>query len=277
MLSSHGLGAGFRTAAMVSMTVVSALRDLPPDLQRHPEVQVRLRRQMPRVGQQVLAMTRALRDLPQPTRKKIHRLLRENPGLRGAIRERRRAVIATAGLEHERLRQSERLSDRTLFRLERQNPSHLIEELVEKVRRASLDADTLEEDWDALIAVDLDRSAAGGAMAEVELSGGDGDRGGEPFSTSLGRIGLIVSGIGLGMGALGLLILAVGAEVGGYLTIIGGLVLTAGLALLLLALIVYLAESASAQAALDGEAPSLALSDALLEAIRAGELPLAPA
>lgn len=272
-----------------SMLRVSAFRDLPRRLQAHPEMQRRVRRELPRLGQQVLRMTMALRDLPERSRRDVRRLLRENPELRPALRERRRASFAQLGLAHERARQTDRLMDHLLFRLERQPAANLLDELVGKMRRASADVGVREEDWRALADQDLDgmEIPEDGTLIlamDEEVPPTEPEEPTEPDAPAeeprdgnapgkLFGLGAIVAGVGGGSVLIGLALMNVAEGLGVFLTIVGGVIFMVGLLILGLAVVVTIFEAINAE---NAEQVSLRLPEELLARVRVdglGSLP----
>lgn len=281
-----GLGPDYLNDVGESLVRVSAFRDLPRRVQAHPEMQRRIRRELPRLGQQVLAMARAMRELPEGTRRQTRRLLRENPELKQVLRTQRRTALAAVGAPVERIQQTDRLLERIYFRLERQHPSMFLDELVEKVRRASDEAGTSEAEWDALIAAelpDLPEDEDRGLILLVD----DGDEvtpnpeavpesssslhtGAHRAARALLRIGLVTAGVGGGLFLLGLGTMFLAEGAGMVLTIVGALVVFVGLAILAVALIAAIIAEAS-----DGDAhaeENLRLPDDTLAWIGQGAL-----
>lgn len=283
-----GLRDSFPHDVAESMVRVAAFRDLPRRVQAHPEMQRRIRAELPRLGQQVLGLTRALRDLPERTRGQIRALLQANPTLPAALRERRRAILRAAGTPPERIDQTDRLMDRVFFRLQRQHPSMLIDELVDKVRRASDDAGAPEADWEALLATDLDADPlepSDGLVLisddpETDAGPPDGWTGDEldptqevPRSRGLRRAAQILLGVGLAVAGTGALMFLVGlltieSSAGMALTVVGFLVILTGLTALGTALVLYLIAEARDSGDADG---SLVLPEDTLAAIRGGD------
>lgn len=277
------------------VTRISAFRDLPPELQAHPEMQRRIRHDLPRFGQQVLGLARALRELPVPSRRRVRRLMLENPGLRTALREQKRRGLSLAGVPAERIHQHDLLYNRILFRLERQDPSVPIDELLDRVRRASRDAGLPEDTWDAALALDLDAVEREGGQEELwagelvlatdpeETSNeGDGPPEDQPRRPrprtvygAVAMLGAIAAGVGLLSFGLGLLLLQSTEAAGVFLTTFGLTIVVLGVAFLGLSLLMFVFDELKRrrQEGREQEDASLVLPPELLAALREGGIP----
>ncbi len=269
-----GLPADFRADLMESLLRTAAFRDLPEDVQADPDAQRRAGRELPRLGQQCLRLARMLRDLPDAEGRRIRRLLRDNPELKVALRERRREAMHALELPEERVAQTGRLMDRLLFRLERQPTRLLCGELVDRMRRVSADAGIPEEEWDAYIALDVDAAltAGGEEPAPDDPEGGSDDK-------TLSNTQKVMRGsaitflVSLGVFLLGALLLPVLAEWTLFITIPAGVVLLVSLLVLCIAFIAYVGQTECAAAGVrpSDDSPST-LPDELIAAIRSGGL-----
>ncbi len=279
-----GLPADFRADLMESLLRTAAFRDLPEDVQADPDAQRRAGRELPRLGQQCLRLARMLRDLPDAEGRRIRRLLRDNPELKVALRERRREAMHALELPEERVAQTGRLMDRLLFRLERQPTRLLCGELVDRMRRVSADAGIPEEEWDAYIALDVD-AALTAEGEDPTASEGEDAVDAEPSSredrpSRSGRI-LRLAGISalisLGLFLLGLAGAGLSSNpmVFAYLTMAAGVVLLVTLILLCIAFVVFIVERYPGTGTAleeEQEGSPLILPDELIAAIRSGGL-----
>jgi len=132
-LRAEGLPHDFLQRSIAAMLVAGAFRDLPEAAQRHPAMQERVAREASNMGQTVLGMAAFLDRLPRERRRGIRKTLREEPELFATLR----AGVSRAGSEHgvdpERRAQFDAALDDVVWRLSRQDPGLLLDDVVEGV------------------------------------------------------------------------------------------------------------------------------------------------
>lgn len=120
-----------------TMLLTQSFRDLSPEAQAHPEVQRRMVGHIDEVDATVGTITDQLAGLDDDQRADIRRMLQENPDLVMRIAETLNGEASRAGVTLNRRVQLRSMMTHASFRLGKTDPGTVIDEYVDKVRRAS--------------------------------------------------------------------------------------------------------------------------------------------
>ena len=143
----HAQEESFLRASMRSMTVAGVLRDLPEELQVHPDFQARVWRALPEMDEAVLGAHRRLIALSPPERKALQNAFIKDKNLEDRIFSRVDLEAGAAGVSLKRRMNLRVLASDVCARL-RQSPDLLIDELdrkVEAARKRPRDAEQIEK------------------------------------------------------------------------------------------------------------------------------------
>ncbi len=259
-LEREGLPRTFLQDNTASLTVAAAFRDAPTSIQETPEVQNRMWLELPPIGQQVLALAAYLDRLDERERKDIQAFLCEDGQRVVLLRDGMVDKASRCGLPTRRVLQFSKMIEGIGWRLQRQDPSLLIQGSLERMDRACSRVGVYRQDWSALATslqgVEIDDSArlAREARAQVaERARSEAERElaeallqlpeDEPQNATYTRAArvAIAGGVTMGVGAifLGAGLAAWntsdasdGAE---YATTVGGVVVSTGLAIMVIA------------------------------------------
>jgi len=116
---------------------VAAFRDLPPGLQRDPDIQGRLRRDGEVLGRSLVELTAYLERLTPQDRADRARLLAGEPGLLASLRTAITEEGQASGTAPERLGRVLEMLDHITWRLTHQAPDLLIDTCIEQIDRAA--------------------------------------------------------------------------------------------------------------------------------------------
>lgn len=231
----EGLPDGWVPNVCASMGMAAVFRDLPPEAQKHPEMQKRMRGEAHRLGQEVLRAARYLRSLGRERRRAIRAALNDDPHLRAYVAERMRAR-APNGTEPERVEQLNDTIDHVMWRMKNQDPDLLIDEAVGHVERTAADVGLEPHEWDAAIDDDGIADSYSGDGSGEDVMPAPESRG-----HKTARVGLVMLAIGGSLGLFGTLAIAldsgtfVGVALGLVSITVGVLVLAAAIVVLLVA------------------------------------------
>ncbi len=120
-----------------SLLLTQSFRDLSEEGQFHPGMQQRIARNLDNIDASVFEVTETLSKLAADEKSAIRKTLREHPGLAMHIAESLDDQAALAGVSRARRTQLRSMMTQASFRMSNNDPGVIIDEYVEKVRRAS--------------------------------------------------------------------------------------------------------------------------------------------
>jgi len=170
LLAERDLPSGFFKSYMAGLFVVGAFRDLPAAIQKHPALQDRIWAEAPALGEAQLRLAKAFRALNAVERRELRAIVRDD---REALEQVRAGILESAAgsqVAPERADQLGAIYDQVMFRLRKQDPALIIDEVVGKLARRAASAGAPEERWDELLEADRLETAALRAAASVEIA-----------------------------------------------------------------------------------------------------------
>ncbi len=127
----------FVRQAFSSLLLVGSLHDLPEAVQRHPAIQERVLRAAPVLDNSLFKAATFVESFPMDQRKELQRFLQKDERQVKAMRASMLDYGTQAGVPKTRLIHADRLMDHIQWRMQKQNPSLLLDTHVAKVDRVA--------------------------------------------------------------------------------------------------------------------------------------------
>ncbi len=223
-LRQRGMPARLTKDMARMMLVTSAVRDLPPELQKHAKVQRRLRREAPRIGRTVMRLTDFVKGHSPEELQELQAYLQEHPDHGEEITANLTDFTYRQDMPPERREQARQFMESTTWRMTYQSPSLVLNDCTQKIDRIAARSGFQQENWEAHLEVMEPGKSSQLESDEYPM---------EPIAES----GVRAMGIGLGIGLGGLVLMAtdvlfvpgaIGTTVGAGLVFIGFLMLIFG-------------------------------------------------
>lgn len=134
---SHQKRDAFVRQAFSSLLLVGSLHDIPEAARSHPAIQERLLRAAPVLDNSLFKAATLVESVPAAQRKEIQRFLQKEERQVKAMRSLMLDYGVQAGVAKSRLIHADRLMDHIQWRMQKQNPSLLLDTHVAKVDRVA--------------------------------------------------------------------------------------------------------------------------------------------